>query len=272
MTDARIDTPAVPARLGRLAGPGKGLGKGLAGALLLVFAWEALRTTGVVDPRDLPSVPSILASLVSQLVEGNLVTAAGQTLLSWTLGMLVALVLGVSLGILLALVPWLERASRPTIDFLRPIPSVALVPVALLALGIGLTMQVFLITFASVWPILFAARQGVEGIEPRYDDVGRVMGLGFAARIRRIVLPAALPPIATGVRIAASIALALSITVEMLTGRPGLGSLLQTARLSGQLADMWAVVCLSGLMGQSLNMVFLRIERALFPWSTEHDV
>lgn len=245
--------------------------KGLAGAAVLLAAWELSRSSGVVDPRDLPSVGEILRSFVAQITNGSLLLAAFQTLLSWGMGMLVALIFGTALGILLALVPWLERASRPTLEFLRPVPSVALIPIALMALGIGLTMQVTLIAFASIWPILFAARQGVEAIDPRYFDVGRVAGLSAATGIRRIVLPAALPPIATGTRIAASVALALSITVEMLTGRPGLGAVLQGARLSGQTAEMWAVVFCTGLMGQGINMVFLRLERALFPWSREHD-
>ncbi|MEO2039382.1 MAG: ABC transporter permease [Martelella sp.] len=245
-------------------------GKGLVGALALVAFWEMLRLSGVVDPRDLPSAVAILRSFVVQVANGALILAALQTLLSWVIGMAVALVFGTALGILLALVPWLERASRPTLEFLRPIPSVALIPVALMALGIGVAMQVSLITFASIWPILFAARQGVEAIDPRYFDVGRVWGLGQAGRIARIVLPAALPSIATGTRIAASVALALSITVELLTGRPGLGAVLQAARLSGQTAEMWAVVFCAGIMGQGINMVFLRIERALFPWSGEH--
>lgn len=249
-----------------------GLGKGLVGAACLVALWEVMRASGMVDPRDLPSVPAILAGFLRQVADGSLVLAALWTLMSWALGMLVALVLGTALGILLALAPWLERASRPTLEFLRPIPSVALIPVALMALGIGMSMQISLIVFASIWPILFSARQGVEGIDPRYHDVGRVAGLGQGARILRIVLPAALPAIATGTRIAASIALALSITVEMLTGRPGLGAVLQQARLSGQTTEMWAVVFAAGLMGQCLNMIFLRGERAIFPWSREHDV
>lgn len=245
--------------------------KGISGVLVLLAAWEMMRASGIVDSRDLPSVRAILVAFVTQVAQGSLVVAGMHTLLSWAIGMVVAVVLGTTFGILLALVPWLERASRPTLEFLRPIPSVALIPVALLALGIGLTMQISLITFASIWPILFATYQGVEGIDPRYHDVARVEGLSSAARIRRIVLPAVLPSIATGVRIAASIALALSITVELLTGRPGLGAVLQAARLSGQNADMWAVVFCTGLMGQCLNMLFLRGERALFPWSREHD-
>ncbi|MFX0543881.1 ABC transporter permease [Roseovarius sp. S4756] len=246
--------------------------KGLIGALGLVLFWEALRASGMVNPRDLPSVNAILVSFVEQVANGSLVVAALWTLMSWFLGLMVALILGTASGILLGLVPWLERASRPALEFLRPIPSVALIPVALMVLGIGMSMQVSLIVFASIWPILFSARQGVEGIDPRYHDVGRVFGLGQGARILRIVLPAALPSIATGTRIGAAIALALSITVEMLTGRPGLGGALQSARLSGQITEMWAVVFAAGLMGQCLNMIFLRGERWLFPWSGDHNV
>lgn len=264
MTMTRTAIAQAPRRL-------PGGARGLAGALVLVAGWEALRASGIVDPRDLPSVWAILGAVVTGILDGTLVRAGLATLISWAAGLAIALVLGAALGILLALTPWLERASRPTLEFLRPIPSVALIPVALMALGIGMSMQVSLIAFASIWPILFTTRQGVEGIDPRYHDVGRVAGLSLPARIWRIILPTALPSIATGTRIAASIALALSVTVEMLTGRPGLGAMLQQARLSGQMTEMWAVVFASGMMGQAMNMLFLLAERRLFPWSREHD-
>jgi NitT/TauT family transport system permease protein len=179
-------------------------------------------------------------------------------------------VIGIVAGITLALLPGLERATRPLLEFLRPIPSVALIPVALLTLGIGFEMQLAMISFASVWPILFSAKAGVEGVDPRYRETGRVFGLGSASQIRRIVLPSVLPSIATGLRTASAIALVLAITVEMLTGRPGIGFYIQNVRLNGLVTEMWAAILVTGVLGYLVNSILLAIERVFLPWSPEN--
>ncbi len=244
--------------------------KGLGGVLISVAAWETIRALGLVDPRDLPSVLTILRAAVRAMVEDDLLAALAATLASWALGLALALVIGIAAGALLATVPWVERTTRPILEFLRPIPSVALIPIALLTLGIGLEMQLAMIAFASVWPILFGTKAGVEAIDPRFRETGRIFGLGNFAQFTRVTIPAALPAIATGLRIAAAIALVLAITVEMLTGRPGIGYFLQNAHLNGLVPEMWAAIFVTGALGFLINFVFLHLEAALMPWSPEY--
>jgi NitT/TauT family transport system permease protein len=242
--------------------------KGAAGIAAAIALWEATRALGLIDPRDLPSVLAIARSGVE--IAGELALAGLGTIGVWAAGLALATVLGAAGGIALALVPWLERITRPFIEFMRPIPSVALIPVALIVIGLGFRMEVTLITFASVWPVLFNAKAGVENVDPRFIETGRILGLSRAGIVLRIVLPAALPAMATGVRTAAAIALVLAITVEMLTGQKGLGSYLQFAALNGQFAQMWAGTMFAGLLGLALNAVFLRAERRMLVWSMEH--
>jgi NitT/TauT family transport system permease protein len=244
--------------------------KGVAGAAVTVALWEVVRVLGWVDPRDLPSFAAILRSAAEGLWGGELSLAVLATIASWAPGLLLAAVIGIVSGFALALLPGLESATRPLLEFLRPIPSVALIPVALLTLGIGIEMQLVMIAFASVWPILFSAKAGVEGIDPRYRETARAFGLGSASQILRIVLPGALPSIATGLRTASAIALVLAITVEMLTGRPGIGFYLQNVRLNGLVTEMWAAVFVTGVLGYLVNAVFLALERLTLPWSPEH--
>ncbi|HMN70251.1 MAG TPA: ABC transporter permease [Rhodoblastus sp.] len=246
--------------------------KGLAGVGASIAAWELVRALRLVDPRDLPSFAAILRSAAAGLWGGDLAGAVFATMGSWALGLLIATVVGAAAGFALALSPRLEIATRPLIEFLRPIPSVALIPVALLTLGIGLQMQLFMIAFASVWPVLFSAKAGVESTDPRYLETGRVIGLSRVAQLFRIVLPNAAPSVATGVRTASAIALVLAITVEMLTGRPGLGFYIENVRLNGLVTEMWAAVFVTGVLGYLVNTTFLAIERRLLPWSPEnHD-
>jgi ABC-type nitrate/sulfonate/bicarbonate transport system permease component len=244
--------------------------KGLAGVAAFVALWEAVRALGLIDSRDLPSFAAVLRAAAEGLWGGELSLAIVATVSSWAPGLLLAAVIGIVAGVALALLPGLERATRPLLEFLRPIPSVALIPVALLTLGIGFEMQLAMISFASVWPILFSAKAGVEGVDPRYRETGRVFGLGSASQIRRIVLPSVLPSIATGLRTASAIALVLAITVEMLTGRPGIGFYIQNVRLNGLVTEMWAAILVTGVLGYLVNSILLAIERVFLPWSPEN--
>lgn len=244
--------------------------RGLGGFAICIICWEVVRALHLIDPRDLPSVLVIVQTAFRELLNGSLALAALTSLLSWAPGLLIAALVGTASGISLAMFPNLEIASRPILEFLRPIPSVALIPIALLTLGVGIEMQLTMIAFASVWPIVFSVKAGVEGVDPRFHETGRILGASKIARIRRIVIPSMLPSLATGVRTASAIALVLTITVEMLTGRPGIGRYIDEARLNGLVAEMWAAILVTGIVGYFVNGAMLTAERHLLPWSAEN--
>jgi NitT/TauT family transport system permease protein len=244
--------------------------KGTAGVATAIAGYECIRATGIVDPRDLPSFAEIVRAAATGLAGGELAGALLATISTWALGLLIATGAGVAAGTALALLPRLEIATRPILEFLRPIPSVALIPVALLVLGIGLQMQLFMIAFASVWPVLFSTKAGVESVDPRFLETGRIFHLGRLAQVFRIVLPNALPSIATGIRTASAIALVLAITVEMLTGRTGIGFYIENVRLNGLITDMWAAILVTGILGYLVNTLFVTLERLALPWSPEN--
>lgn len=247
--------------------------KGMTGFLAAIAVWELVRATGTVDSRSLPGIGAILQSMISGLATSDdLMPSVLATLRTWSMGLVIASILGTVVGVALALSPLVETVTRPIVEFLRPVPSVALIPVALLVLGIGLPMQLFMIVFAAIWPVIFSAKAGVEGVDPRQLETGRVFGLSRLASIWRIVLPAALPNIATGIRTASAIALVLTITVEMLVGRPGIGSFLENVRLNGLVTEMWSAIVLTGIVGYLVNGLFLMLEKRLIPWSAEHHV
>jgi ABC-type nitrate/sulfonate/bicarbonate transport system permease component len=244
--------------------------KGVAGVAATIAGWEGIRALGLVDPRDLPSFAAILYAAVKGLAGGELSAAVLMTLGAWAPGLLIAAIGGVSAGIALAMLPRLEIATRPLLEFLRPIPSVALIPVALLVLGIGLGMQLFMIAFASIWPVLFSTKAGVESVDPRFLETGRVFHVTGLGQVFRIVLPSALPSVATGLRTASAIALVVAITVEMLTGRPGIGYYVENVRLNGLVTEMWAAILVTGVLGYLVNTLFMTIERVALPWSPEN--
>jgi NitT/TauT family transport system permease protein len=266
---------AVPAaRRGRTA-PAVRLGgearvvrwaKGTAGVLVAIGLWELIRALGLV-PRDyVPSVPTIIDTIVDDFGD-QLLPAMGDTLKAWGFGMLITVAIGVVAGIAIGLWRWADAATRVLVEFLRPIPSVALIPVAVLIFGIELKMQLMLIVFACVWPVLFNVRFGVQSVDPLLLDTGRVSRLSRFALVRRVVLPAALPALFTGVRIASSIALVLAVSSEIVTGSPGLGKLIADADAAANVELSYAGVYMTALLGLVLNLGLQVADRRLLPWS-----
>ena len=245
-------------------------GRALGGFGVCILCWEIVRALQLIDPRDLPSIAAIARTAVRELIAGPLSLAVMTSLLAWAPGLLLAIVAGTAIGVALAMLPVLEVASRPILEFLRPIPSVALIPIALLTLGVGIEMQLAMIVFASVWPIVFSVKAGVESVDPRFRETGRIFGVTKGAGIMRIIIPSMLPSLSTGARTASAIALVLTITVEMLTGRPGIGRYLDEARLNGLVTEMWAAIFVTGIVGYLVNGAMLAVERRLLPWSAEN--
>jgi ABC-type nitrate/sulfonate/bicarbonate transport system permease component len=241
-------------------------GQGLAGIAVAIVVWELIRAAGLV-PRDfVPSIVGILDALAGSMDSG-LPDALRHTLTAWAVGMLLAVAIGVLLGVAIGLWRTADAAARVVVDFLRPVPSVALIPVAVLIFGVGLRMQILLIVFACVWPVLFNVRYGVRSVDPLLVDTARIAGLSRAAVIRRVVLPWALPAIFTGVRISSSIALVLAVSSEMISGSPGLGKMIVDADSAGNFGLLYAGALVTGVFGFLLNQGLVSIDRRLLPWS-----
>jgi ABC-type nitrate/sulfonate/bicarbonate transport system permease component len=155
------------------------------------------------------------------------------------------------------------------IEFLRPIPAVALIPLAILAFGLGTQMLRFVIAYAAVWPILVHTIYGVRGVDRTLYDVAATAGVTGARRILRVTLPAALPSIATGIRVSASIALVVCVTAEFLAGSAGLGSYMKTQQAAYRLPELYAAVALTGLLGVAIAAALRSGERRALFWIGE---
>ena len=152
------------------------------------------------------------------------------------------------------------------IEFLRPIPSVALIPLAVLVYGTGLQSKVFLAAFASFWPLFVQTMYGVQDADPVVTDTARSFGLGRFERMWRIRLPGAVPYIATGVRISSAVALILSVTAELVIGAAGLAGSIAVAQAGGALDLMYALIIATGMLGWGLNILATRGEKRVLHW------
>jgi NitT/TauT family transport system permease protein len=192
----------------------------------------------------------------------------GATLAAWSIGLAVAVVAGVLLGLALGSVPVLDTAVRAVLEFLRPIPSVALIPLVSLILGAGLATETTLIVYASIWPVLFNTVYGLHGVDPVAKETLRAFGFRRPAVLWFVCLPAAAPFIATGVRLAAAVALILAIGTEILSGfGSGLGTFIaQAQQVPNGTTDVLAGTVWAGALGLVINTLLVQAERHLFGW------
>ena len=228
--------------------------------------WELLVRSGAVSDTSFPPMSETVAELVGLLGEGDFWTAVLNTLQGWALGLGIAILLAVPTGIVVGSSRLLYRALRVPIEFLRPIPSVALIPLAVLVYGTGLESKVFLAVFASFWPLFVQTLYGVQDVDPVLTDTARSFGLGRFERLWRIRLPAAVPYIVTGVRISSAVALILAVTAEIVIGSAGLGRSISVAQAGGAVELMYALIIATGLLGWAMNAVFTRAERRVLHW------
>jgi ABC-type nitrate/sulfonate/bicarbonate transport system permease component len=239
---------------------------GVAGVVALLAVLEIVPRSGLVDPRFLPPASEILAALVERLQTPEFWVALGDTLVTWGTGLAIAAVAGVALGVVIGTVPVLRAVTASTIEFLRPVPSVALIPVAVLLWGNGMRSTLLLVVYASVWQVLIQVLAGVQDVDPVADDTARSYRFGVWTRVRTVVWPTALPYVMTGLRLGASVALILTVTGELLIGTPGIGKLLAVARESGAVASMYALVVVTGLLGLAVNLLARVLEQRLLFW------
>jgi ABC-type nitrate/sulfonate/bicarbonate transport system permease component len=228
--------------------------------------FELLPRVGVLPSDHFPPISETLSTLFDQFGESRFWEAVGNTLEGWALGLGIAAGLAIPIGIVIGSSRLLYRATRGVIEFLRPIPSVALIPLAILIYGTGLQSKVFLAAFASFWQVLVATLYGVQDVDPVATDTARSFGLSRPQRLLRVTLPSAIPYIATGVRIASAVSLILTVTAELVIGAAGLGRSINLARSGGNEELMYALILATGVLGLLLNAVLQRVERRVLHW------
>ncbi|MFJ2087441.1 ABC transporter permease [Micromonospora chokoriensis] len=239
---------------------------GVVGLTGFLVVWQLIPTLGMVNPLYLPYVTDVLARLFEQLVDLAFWRRLGSTMTSWAIGLTVATLAAVVLGTVVGLVPFLRRATHTAVEFLRPIPSVALIPLAVLLFGIQMQAALVIIIYASFWQVFVQVIYGVADVDAVARDTARSFGLTRREQLSHLVLPTTLPYLMTGLRLAAAVALILAITAEMVIGNPGLGRMIELSRSAGDAAGLYALVVVTGLLGLTVNLVFRFVERRVLSW------
>jgi ABC-type nitrate/sulfonate/bicarbonate transport system permease component len=230
-------------------------------ALLALEIWA--RATDLQSDSFAPP-SSVAAALAGSFEDGSILRATRDTVVSAFAGLSIGGVIGLAFGIALGMFHIFDQLMEVTIEAIRPIPSIALLPIALIALGFGYRMEIVIVAFACIWPVLILSRAAVAGIEPRLMEVSRALRLSPVDRIRKIIIPAALPRIFLAFRLAAGIALIVAVTVEIAINPIGLGAGIMTAQQALRPDLMLAYLVWIGFVGYLLNTGLVIAQRRLF--------
>jgi ABC-type nitrate/sulfonate/bicarbonate transport system permease component len=181
-------------------------------------------------------------------------------------GYSIAVVVAIAVGLVLGLSRTAGRAAAPIVEFLRAIPPPALLPFAIVVIGVGNSMKVFIIAFVCLWPVLLNTIDGIGGIDPTLKDTTRVYGVRGVDRLRLVIMPAAAPQIFAGMRTSLSLALILMVISEMVASTNGIGFFVLQSQRTFAIQEMWSGILLLGLLGYILNVLFVLAERRVLAW------
>ena len=235
-------------------------------AALFVWIWQLVADYKLVNPVFLPGPDRAWTALVRGFTTGDLGLKFLATVERMFWGWLIASLVGIGLGAAIGVSPRLRVYLTPMLEFLRPLPASATIPVAIAILGLSDGMVLAVIAFGAVWPVLLATIHGFSAVEPRLYEVGRALGLSRAAVIGKIALPSASPDILAGMRLGLTVALILSVVCEMIAGRDGLGNWILLAARSFRAPDLYAGVILLGVLGYLTAIAIGLLEARLLVW------
>lgn len=243
---------------GRLAGLAVLLGAGL--------AWETAARAGLFPPKLLPPLTVVLDRLLTLGLDGTLPLALARTVARAAAGLGLAAAIMIPLGLAAGSSERVRRLLAPVVELLRPLPPALVILPAMLFLGIGDALQVFVVFFAAAFPILLNTVAGVRAVPALFLDTAKTLGLGRTATALGIIAPAALPGMFTGLKTALPIALIVAIVSEMIGSTDGVGHFILKSQRTFRIPETYAAVLATGLVGWALASALERLERRCLDW------
>jgi NitT/TauT family transport system permease protein len=240
--------------------------RGALGIALLAMVWEVAPRSGAVDPHFVSPLSEVLASLADLARSGELWKHLSASLVRSGVGFSLAVVTAIPLG---AAIAWYSPARElltPVLEVFRNTAALALLPVFVLVLGIGETSKIAIVLFACFFPILLSTVSGVATVDPQLLRSARVLGLSPVTTFRKIVFPAAVPTIFTGIRISGAAAILVLIAAEMIGATAGLGFLINYSQYNFLIPQMYAAILATSVVGLAVNYGLVALERRFSRW------
>ena len=231
-----------------------------------VALWQIIANLRLISPVFLPGPDRAWASLVRGFSDGDLAGKLMGTLQHMAYGWFAASIVGIALGAMIGSSRTMRTYLAPSLEFLRPLPVSAIIPVAIAMLGLTQGMALFVIAFGAIWPMLLATIHGFAAVEPRLYEVAQSLHMSRPAIIFKIALPSASPDILSGMRLSLTVALILSVVCEILAGLDGIGHWVLLSARSFRSADLFAGVILLGVIGYLTALSMSAVEKRLLRW------
>ncbi len=228
----------------------------------IIVIWAILTTfTGLIPQYFLPSPFEVFESFESLLVNGQLLTDTSLTLLRVILGLTVSAAVGIPMGIILGWSQKIDHLTSLTIGILRPIPPIAWIPFSILWFGVGLESAIFIIFVGSVFPILINTMDGVKRVDKVLLETTYTLGANQRQTLIKVVLPASLPSIVTGLKVGVGVGLMCTVAAEMIGSNNGLGYLIFTSTSMLDTGSAIVGMLIIGLIGLSADYLFKKVEK-----------
>jgi ABC-type nitrate/sulfonate/bicarbonate transport system permease component len=234
--------------------------------VFLLALWELAAASGTVPSMSFPRMSAVLATWWEIIISGELFGELLPSILRMFAGYFIGIAVGVALGLLMGYFRFFYSLLEPVTEMLRPIPSPAYLPIVILFLGIDDEMKVFMIAFASLFPVLLNTYSGVRSVDPIQLQTARTFGVAGWKLLWRVVLPSASPFIFTGMRVSLAVALIVMVISEMVAASSGIGYFILSAERGFKIREMFAGVLTLAVVGYILNRVFVAIENKVLGW------
>ncbi|MBR1125459.1 ABC transporter permease [Bradyrhizobium lablabi] len=233
---------------------------------LLIVAWQALATFNVINPFLLPPPSRLVATFWDMLIDGSLLIHAASSLERVVVGFAAAAAIGTVLGVVLGWWPAISEQLIPVVEAVRPIPPIAWTPLAILWFGIGNAPSYFLVFIGAVFPVFINTFAAVRGLDRTQVNAALCLGAGPRLLITDVVVPASLPVIFPGLRIALGVGWMCVVAAELIAAQSGLGYLIQQSRMLLQTQVVLTGMITIGMIGFAMNAGMVWLERRLIPW------
>ena len=240
--------------------------RGAAGLLTLALVWEAAPRLGLVDPYFIPPLHVVLQEWWDMATSGELLRHVRASLVRSAVGFVLAIVIAIPLGAAIAWYRPVREFFQPSLELFRNTAALAILPVFSLLLGIGETSKIAIVVYACFFPILLSTITGVATVDPQLLRSAKVLGLSPVATFRKVVFPAAVPTIFTGVRISGAAAILVLIAAEMIGATAGLGFLINYAQFNFLIPKMYAAIITTSIIGVAVNYGLVALERRFSRW------
>lgn len=235
---------------------------------LILGIWQIAAMSGQLGAVPTPLI--VGGAVLSLIVDGSVWLPLAETLISWFVSLVLAVVIGVLLGFPLGISKVAYRLSVFTLDFLRTIPALVFVPLVVLLYGSGIESTILLAFVGAVWAMIMQTIYGARDMEPVARDTFRSFKVRRWDTVRHLLIPTALPYIATGIRLAAAICLLISISAQIVIPAGGFGEQIVASQLGGAIAQMFAYIFLCGVLGVGIDAAFAYFERRVLAWHPSH--